>query len=288
MSLVSTKSLIELAEKGNFALPAFNSPHLEFMTWILEEAEEMHSPVIVQFAPVEYCFTDITALSDALLALSKKYTVPFSLHLDHSHEIKEVMDALLNHFSSVMIDGSRHSLENNIAITRKVVEISHLAGVIVEGEIGRVGGLEGDERWEKDLESDEFFTSPEEAALFARETGVDMLAVAVGTRHGLYNEMVPHLQFDRIREIKKQTGLPLVIHGGSGTPLDQLQQAVTSGVRKINFSTTLRVAFLEGMKDYMTHHPDELFLPKIFRDIAPRLKAAAHECMEASLSTGKA
>ena len=288
MSLVSTKTLIELAEKGNFALPAFNSPHLEFMTWILEEAEELHSPVMIQFAPVEYYFLDITALSDALHALSKKFSVPFSLHLDHSHEVKEVMDAILNRFSSVMIDGSRHALDKNIEITRKVVEFSHLARVMVEGEIGRVGGLEGDEKWELDPESDEFFTSPEEAALFARETGVDMLAVAVGTRHGLYNGMVPRLQFDRIREIKQQTNLPLVIHGGSGTPIEQLQQAASSGVRKINFSTTLRVAFLKSMKEYTELHPEELFLPKIFRDISPSLKAAARECMESSLSIGKA
>ena len=141
---------------------------------------------------------------------------------------------------------SRHSIEKNIEITKKVVEISHLAEVIVEGEIGRVGGLEGDEQWEVDPESDDFFTLPEEAAFFANKTGVDLLAVAVGTRHGLYNGMVPRLQFDRIREIKKQTHLPLVIHGGSGTPVDQLQQAVRAGVRKINFSTTLRVAFLKA------------------------------------------
>jgi ketose-bisphosphate aldolase len=258
------------------------------MTWILEEAEKLHSPVIIQFAPVEYYFLDIAALSDALHALSRKFSVPFSLHLDHSHEIKEVMDAILNHFSSVMIDGSRHSIEKNIEITKKVVEISHLAEVIVEGEIGRVGGLEGDEQWEVDPESDDFFTLPEEAAFFANKTGVDLLAVAVGTRHGLYNGMVPRLQFDRIREIKKQTHLPLVIHGGSGTPVDQLQQAVRAGVRKINFSTTLRVAFLKSIREYTDHHPDELFLPKLFRDISPSLKAAARECMESSLSVGKA
>ncbi|NLJ37418.1 MAG: class II fructose-bisphosphate aldolase [Candidatus Atribacteria bacterium] len=287
MPLVSTKYLIELAEKKEFALPAFNSPHLEFMIWILEEAENLHSPVIIQFAPVEYYFLDITALSDALHALSRKYSVPFSLHLDHSHEVKEVMDAILNRFSSVMIDGSRHPIEKNIEITKKVVEISHLAGVMVEGEIGRVGGLEGDELWEVDPESDDFFTLPEEAAFFSNKTGIDMLAVAVGTRHGLYNGMIPQLQFDRIREIKKMTHLPLVIHGGSGTPVDQLQQAVHAGVRKINFSTTLRVAFLKSIREYTDLHPDELFLPKIFRDISPSLKAAARECMESSLSVGK-
>jgi ketose-bisphosphate aldolase len=173
-------------------------------------------------------------------------------------------------------------------LPKKVVEISHLAEVIVEGEIGRVGGLEGDEQWEVDPESDDFFTLPEEAAFFANKTGVDLLAVAVGTRHGLYNGMVPRLQFDRIREIKKQTHLPLVIHGGSGTPVDQLQQAVRAGVRKINFSTTLRVAFLKSIREYTDHHPDELFLPKLFRDISPSLKAAARECMESSLSVGKA
>lgn len=287
MPLVSAKYLIELAEKKEFALPAFNSPHLEFMIWILEEAESLHSPVIIQFAPVEYYFLDITALSDALHALSRKYSVPFSLHLDHSHEVKEVMDAILNRFSSVMIDGSRHPIEKNIEITKKVVEISHLAGVMVEGEIGRVGGLEGDELWEVDPESDDFFTLPEEAAFFSNKTGIDMLAVAVGTRHGLYNGMIPQLQFDRIREIKKMTHLPLVIHGGSGTPVDQLQQAVHAGVRKINFSTTLRVAFLKSIREYTDLHPDELFLPKIFRDISPSLKAAARECMESSLSVGK-
>ncbi|MCX6088817.1 MAG: class II fructose-bisphosphate aldolase, partial [Candidatus Atribacteria bacterium] len=139
MALVSTRELIEIAEKGNFALPAFNVPSLEFILWVLEEAEERKSPVILQLAPVEYRLLDLAAISASVVALSGKFSIPFSLHLDHSHEPQDNMDALLNHFSSVMIDGSRSPLAANIQLTRKVVEMAHLAGALVEGEIGRVG-----------------------------------------------------------------------------------------------------------------------------------------------------
>ncbi|MDK2897721.1 MAG: fructose-bisphosphate aldolase, class [Candidatus Atribacteria bacterium] len=282
MPLVSTRSVLEIAERKNFALPAFNVSNLEFMVWCLEQAQEMDYPIIVQIAPVEYRPLDIKAMASALEALSQRYSIPFSLHLDHAHEIKEVMEAIQSGFSSVMIDGSRLPFVENIKLTRSVVELAHMVGVSVEGEIGRVGGLEGDEHWETEGSPEDFLTTPEEAEGFVAETGVDSLAVAVGTRHGLYLDRPPKLDLDRIRAIKNRLSIPLVIHGGSGTPEDQLQAAVRLGIRKINFSTVLRVAFVDGLKDYFSLHPDELFIPKIMQEIAPKVKNAVKSCIIAS------
>ncbi len=280
--------LVEIAERGNFALPAFNAPHLEFMMWVLEEAEQKRSPVIIQIAPVEHHFLDINALAEGLKALSYRFSIPFSLHLDHAHHYGEIVEAIQSGFSSVMIDASRHPFEHNVTLTRQVVETAHLVHLMVEGEIGRVGGLEGDEIWEAEEDAEDSFTSGREAEMFVRETGVDMLAVAVGTRHGVYTSGPPSLRFDRIREIRERTGKPLVLHGGSGTPVQQLQQASSLGVRKVNFSTTLRVAFLRGFHDYLAAHPEEIFLPKMMREASPVVKESIFECLTSVNAEGKA
>ena len=217
MPLVSTQTILKLAEEKNFALPAFNVPIPEFILWVLEEGEEMRAPLIIQVAPVEYEALDIRMFYGTLLFLSQKFSIPFSLHLDHAHHLEDILLAIQNGFSSVMIDGSRLPLEENIN-QNKVIEIAHPVEVLVEGELGRVGGLEGDESWEEKSKEEDFFTSPQEAQEFTGKAPVDMLAVAVGTRHGLYKGRTPQLQFERIKEIRAKTSLPLVIHGGSGTP----------------------------------------------------------------------
>ncbi len=288
MPLVPTQHLVDMAERENFALPAFNAPHLEFMMWVLEEAEHKRSPVIIQIAPVEYHFLDINALAEGLKALSYRFSIPFSLHLDHAHSYKEVVEAIQSGFSSVMIDASRHPFEHNVKLTRQVADTAHLVNLMVEGEIGRVGGLEGDESWEVEGDEEDYFTSSREGLRFVRETGVDLLAVAVGTRHGVYTSGPPSLHFDRIREIREATGKPLVLHGGSGTPVYQLQQASNFGVRKVNFSTTLRVAYLRGFNEYYAAHPQEVFLPKMMREASPMVKVTISECLTSVNSEGKA
>ncbi|HSV32351.1 MAG TPA: class II fructose-bisphosphate aldolase [Atribacteraceae bacterium] len=286
MPLVTSRTLIDLAEKHNCAIPAFNTPHLEFMMWVLSKAEALRSPVMIQVAPVEHRYTDIRALSASLSALSARYTVPFSLHLDHAHQYPEIVEAIQSGFSSVMIDASRYSFEENVCLTRRVVEVAHTVNILVEGEIGRVGGLEGDESWENEESGDSYYTTTEEAVQFVRETGVDSLAVAVGTRHGLYSGESPTLNIQRVREIREGTAIPLVLHGGSGTPVEQLQLACRSGVRKINFSTILRVAFLRGLQGYLTQDNGEFFLPKIFEAASREVVRDVQECFDSCLSAG--
>ncbi len=172
MPLVSTKTLLNIAEEKNFALPAFNIPIPEFILWILEEAETLRAPVIIQVAPVEYKALHIAMFRGTLLSLSEHFSVPFSLHLDHAHREEEVLLAIQNGFSSVMIDGSRLPFPENVRLTKGIVDLAHPVQVLVEGELGRVGGLEGDEIWEKEANEDEFFTSPEEAEQFVQEVPV--------------------------------------------------------------------------------------------------------------------
>lgn len=286
MPFVKSKQLIEIAEQHSCAIPAFNTPHLEFMMWVLDKAESLRSPAMIQIAPVEHRFTDIRAFSALLNVLSDRYTIPFSLHLDHAHQYLEIVQAIQASYSSVMIDASRYPFAENVRLTRQVVEVAHAVNVMVEAEIGRVGGLEGDESWENDGPSDAFYTSTEEAEQFVRETGVDLLAVAVGTRHGVYSEGIPTLNLERIREIRERTSIPLVLHGGSGTPIEQLQEASRSGVRKINFSTLLRVSFMKGFREYIAQHPEEFFLPKMFQAASAEVTAAVQECFDSCLSAG--
>jgi len=287
MPLVSTKTILKLAEEKNFALPAFNVPIPEFILWVLEEGEEMRSPLIIQVAPVEYEALDIRMFYGTLLFLSQRFSIPFSLHLDHAHHLEEILLAIQNGFSSVMIDGSRLPLEENINLTNKVIEIAHPVEVLVEGELGRVGGLEGDESWEEKSKEGDFFTSPEEAKEFVYKAPVDMLAVAVGTRHGLYEGRTPQLQFERIKEIREKSNLPLVIHGGSGTPQEQLRKAAQLGVRKINFSTALRVQYLSAFPEYLKNHPQELMVGKVLQGVEGKVKEAIKECIVSSCAEGK-
>ncbi|MGQ9473782.1 MAG: class II fructose-bisphosphate aldolase [Candidatus Caldatribacteriaceae bacterium] len=280
MPLVTTKSVLQIAEEKNFALPAFNIPIPEFILWVLEEAEELRAPVIIQVAPIEYKALDIRMFYGTLVALSERFSIPFSLHLDHAHTEEEVLLAIKSGFSSVMIDGSRLPFPENVRLTQRILALAHPVEVLVEGELGRVGGLEGDEVWEK--EDNNFFTSPEEAKKFIQEAPVDLLAVAVGTRHGLYGDRIPQLQLELIQEIREKTHLPLVLHGGTGTPMEQLQSASERGVRKINYSTALRVEYLKALRHLLETQPEELMVSKMLPILAQAVKKSIRECIISS------
>lgn len=284
MPLVPAASLLALAEEEGFALPAFNVPLLEFVLWVLEEGERLRAPVIIQVAPVEYKALDIRMFHGTLLFLSERFSIPFSLHLDHAHTREEVLLALRCGFSSVMIDGSRLPFAENVRMTREILDLARPLGVLVEGELGRVGGLEGDEAWEGEEEA--FFTSPEEAEAFVREAPVDLLAVAVGTRHGFYRG-VPKLDLERVAEIRKRTGVPLVLHGGSGTPKEELKEAITLGVRKINYSTALRAAYLEAFQRILVNRPGDMAVHRMLPEVGKAVKEAVAECIISSCALGR-
>lgn len=232
------KDILALAESKGVAIPAFNCYNVESVMGVAQAARETGAPVIFQMF-TRMMDTEFGAyVGAAIREAIRQLPVPAAMHLDHGAGIPQVLRALRLGCTSIMIDASTHPLDENIAITRQAVEICRECGVYVEGELGHVGGT-ADEKM-----SD--FTDVDEAARFAKETGVAAMAVMVGTAHGVYKS-APVLDIERTREIHRVTGLPLVLHGGSGVPDDQVKMAVQAGVRKMNFATDLVYAFFNSV-----------------------------------------
>lgn len=267
MGLVSIKELLARAEAGEYAVGAFNCNNMEIVQAIIEAAKEEKAPVILQASQGAISYAGINYIVALVREAASEAKIPVALHLDHGTDFNQVMLCIRYGFSSVMIDGSRYPLEENIAITKKVVEVARAVGVSVEGELGRIRGTEDEI---KVTERDAFFTDPEEARIFVRETEVDALAVSIGTAHGRYRGK-PELDFSRLAKIRKATGIPLVLHGSSGVPDDDIKQAIALGVRKINIDTNIREAFVSGMRKVIDNNPDEIDPRKI---LGPAREAA--------------
>lgn len=245
--LVPSKELIDQAVAGNYAVGAFNAVNMESAQAVFMAAERERAPFIIQITQTTMAYTEPEELFAVIRALAEKATVPVAAHLDHGRSFDLVMRFLRMGLTSVMIDGSLQedgktprSYEENIAVTRKVVEAAHAIGVTVEGEIGRLGII-------KDDKSDHL-TIPAEAKQFVEDTGVDILAVGIGTTHGLFKG-IPKIDHERLAEIHKATPIPLVMHGGTGVPDDAVQKAVPLGIRKVNIDTQIRVAFYEAITE---------------------------------------
>lgn len=241
--LVSLKEVIDLAEKGNFAIPAFNVYNLETAMGVIDAAEELRAPVIMQVYPRLLNEEVGYYLCPAIVAAARKATVPVCFHLDHGPSELEVQKALRWGASGIMYDGSVHTLEENIKNTKHIVDICNAIGVSVEGELGHVGSVNDD--------SMEEFTDPEEAKEFVEKTGVCCLAVLIGNAHGHYKK-TPKLDIERVKAIREATGgIPLVLHGGSGIPDEQVKAAVKAGIRKMNIGTDVCCAFANGTKEIL-------------------------------------
>ena len=237
--LYSLERILDLAEKGGYAVPAFNVYNMETVKGVLEAAEEARSPVIMQLYSRLATAGDSDLLCPIILEAAKRATVPVALHLDHGSGEDAVIIALRNGATGIMIDYSTLGLDENIAGTKKVVDMCNLLGVQVEGELGHIGkAAEGVSNQ---------FTEVVDAVKYVKETGVKALAVQVGTAHGRYKQ-APVLAIERIKEIKEAVGIPLVLHGGSGVPDDQIKAAVKAGIRKMNFSTDLCYSFIESVQ----------------------------------------
>ncbi len=282
--LVTGREILEHANKNGYAVGAFNVNNMEIVQAIIQAAEETNSPVILQasqggikYAGVEY----IAALGKVA---AEKAKVPVALHLDHGTDFQQIMLCIRNGFTSVMIDGSRYPLQENIDITKKVVEVAHAVGVSVEAELGKIGGTEDDITVD---ERDATFTDPAEAKLFVEETGVDSLAIAVGTAHGVYKGE-PNIDFDRIKKIKELVGIPLVLHGSSGVPAESIKKAVECGINKINIDTDLRIAFTQAMKAFLKENPDNIDPRKILTPAREAMKEVIKEKMVLFGSSGRA
>lgn len=263
--LVTMKVMLKEAQLQHYAVPAFNVTNLETIQAAIQAAEEEDTPVIVAV----YCgFFDKYIPADYYGAMARiaaeKAKVPVAVHLDHSPNIPYIVQAIRAGFSSVMIDGSHLPLEQNITVTRQVVEMAHSVGVSVEGEIGVMPTG-------KDMPSDEemgtLLTDPVIAKRFAEETGVDALAVAIGTAHGKYKR-TPKLDIERLREIRAAVDVPLVMHGGSDTPEDGVRQAIANGITKINIGTNYFLTYSESIRRYLAGKGEgEAFPIEMFMEV---------------------
>ncbi len=236
--LVSLKKVIDMAEKGNFCIPAFNVYNIETVMGVIDAAEETKAPVIMQVYPRLLNEQVGYYLAPVVVAAARKASVPVCFHLDHGPSQWEVTRALRWGATGIMLDGSSHPFEENVALTRHIVELCRAVDVEVEGELGHIGSV-------NDSAMDEF-TNPAEAGEFVRQTGVTCLAVLIGNAHGHYKKP-PKLDIQRVKDIREATGgIPLVLHGGSGIPDEQVKAAIAAGVRKMNIGTDVCCAFADG------------------------------------------
>lgn len=261
MTLVNMNQLMEVARKNNFAVGAYNVSNLELMRIAIEQCEADYAPAIIMIHPTElrYCKDDFISY---VLTRIRDSKIPVALHLDHGDSVDSATRAIHDGFSSVMIDLSAEDWKTNVALTRETVKMAHRVGVSVEGEVGTIGQtgvhVEGHKK-------EGIYTTPEEAQKFVEETGVDTLAVGIGTSHGIYpSDVTPKIRIDILKDIVKAVpDTPLVLHGGSSNPDEQIAEAVKNGINKVNISSDYKHAFFEKSREILTNNdgwdPNNLF-----------------------------
>lgn len=283
MALVTSKELLLDAQKGGYAVGAFNVENMEMVMAVLAAAEETSSPVIMQTTPGTIRFAGLDYYFANVRAAAERTKIPVVMHLDHGDSLSMAMQAYRTGYTSIMIDGSKLPFEDNIALTKTVTDACHPGNIPVEGELGKVGGKEDD------LENEDGspYTDPDEAAVFVARTNVDFLAVGIGTSHGVYRG-TPCVNVDCLSAIRSVVDIPLVMHGTSGVPDEQVRDCVSRGICKVNYATDLRIAFTHGIKAYMQEHP-EVFDPKKYAAQGMKeVQKYVMQKMEVIGSTGKA
>lgn len=250
--LMNMKDLLTVAQKNHFAVPAFNIGSDQLLKAVMKTVKELKSPVILEMSPDEFNFVGYAQIQ-AMLYEAAHTDVPVCIHLDHGDSYETVVRAIQAGMTSVMIDASKLPYEENVAITKKVVETAHIANVSVESELGTIGttgnsiegGTEG-----------VVYTVPEEAKQFIEDTGIDTFACAIGTAHGIYpKDMKPKLRIDILKDITDQVSVPLVLHGGSSNKDEEIAEAVKNGICKINISSDIKVAFYEQARKTLNENP---------------------------------
>jgi len=243
------------AQKGGYAVGAFNVENMEMVKAVIAAAKELQAPVMLQTTPSTVKYGTLKTYQALVAAEAEKAGIPVCLHLDHGSSFELAVQAIQAGYTSVMIDGSHEDFEQNIALTKKVTEVAKACGVTVEAELGKVGGKEDDLEAEGDTNTD-----PAEAREFVERTGVDSLAIAIGTAHGFYAD-TPVLDKERVSEVKSLVSIPLVLHGASGLRDEDIRECVQRGMCKVNFATELRVAYTDAGKKLIAENPD-MFDPK--------------------------
>jgi fructose-bisphosphate aldolase class II len=304
--LVTNKDLMLPALRETYAVGAFNITNLESLLAIAEAAIEENSPAIIAVTPSSIKYTGLTYVEKLVKTAAESTRVPMSFHLDHGKDLEIATKCIEAGFTSVMIDGSHLKFEKNITLTERVVNIAHPMGISVEAELGRLAGIEEEEVGEKEA----VLTDPDAAEEFVKSTGVDTLAIAIGTSHGAYKfKGDPRLDFERLKLIRKKVDIPLVLHGASsvpswiiekaikygaelkgakGIPEEHIKKAISLGIAKINIDTDIRLAFTGTVREFLTKSP-EIFDPrKILGSAKSAMKEVVKNKMRLFGSSGKA
>ncbi|MBC7327619.1 class II fructose-bisphosphate aldolase [bacterium] len=285
MGLVTLVDLLKDADSRKYAVGGFVLVNLEWLQAVAEAAQRKQSPLCLCIAQVHFDFVDMEALAPAIHQASKQLPVPVAVHLDHGKTLDAIMRAIKCGFTSVMFDGSDLPFEENVEMTRRIVDFAHSVGVSVEAELGAVGGgygkVEGGE-----APPPELLTDPLQAAEFVRRTNCDALAVAIGTVHGKYKGK-PKLDFERLKKIRELTDVPLVLHGGSGIPPEDVKRAIELGVRKINIYYDMQKSATDRIRELINRDGENVTYPDIMSACKQGVREAVEYYMDVFASSGK-
>lgn len=282
--LYTMKDLLKVAKENQFAVPAFNICSYDMMKAIMEEVEAQNAPVILEIHPDEIAY-----LNDEFVAAAKDYAhnskVPVVIHMDHGGSVKDVMRAIRNGYTSVMIDASTQTFEDNMSLTKEVVKLAHDVNVSVEAELGTIGNNGSAEGGSANI----IYTDPNQAEEFVKETGIDTLAVAIGTAHGLYpKDMTPKLNIELLKELNERIDIPFVLHGGSGNPDSEVSEAVKYGVAKVNLSSDLKSVFFDALREVLTKNPEMYEPGDVFPEANDKVKEVVKHKLHVLNTIGKA
>lgn len=249
--LNSSKQMLLNAQNGKYAVPAFNIHNLETIQAVIDACNDLNSPVILAATPSTVKYADKNYLISIIEKASQINNIPLTFHLDHHENVEDIKEIIKLGCKSVMIDASKYPFEENIKIVKDIVDFAHKYNATVEAELGKLGGIEDDLNVS---EKDAYLTDPYEAKEFVKRTNVDSLAVAIGTAHGVYKK-TPKLDFDRLKEIKQVVDIPLVLHGASGVPFEDVQKCIELGICKVNIATELKIPFSNAIKQHFIENP---------------------------------
>ncbi|MCC5890940.1 MAG: class II fructose-bisphosphate aldolase [Alkalibacterium sp.] len=283
MNYVNGNVMLKHAYENKYAIGAFSAHNVETLLAILEASKKEQAPVMIMIGQKVINTLGLKQMKLMIDAFIEEYKIPVAIHLDHSRNFQQVLEAIQLGFQSVMFDGSSLPFEENAAITKKVVEVARALNIGSEGEIGKIGGTEDDITVDED---EALITTVEEAIEFVNATDVDYLALSIGTAHGIYKKE-PKLRFDRLEDISKSIKRPIVLHGGSGVPDDQVKKAINLGVAKVNVDTELREAFTKGIQSIYENNPDEYVLADSLGSGRRAMQAVVEDKIRIFGSSGK-
>lgn len=276
--LVNLKEILKIANEDKTAIGMFNATGFDSLQAVIGAAEELNRPVIIAHAEVHNVYNDISFVGPAMIAAAKNAKVPVCVHLDHGVTTEMIYRALRIGFTSVMIDASALPYEENLHLTKEITEISHAMGVSVEAELGRLVTGESGSTEITNAKPEDFYTDPKEAQAFCEETGIDALAIAFGTAHGFYKSQ-PKLDFNVVKNVAQATGLPLVMHGGSGVSEEGFRKSIENGIRKINYYSYMSKAgyvaakeFIESGKSSYLHDVEYAAMQAMKEDVKKAIK----------------